>query len=334
MRILYVGDDWVGSNARSLADGFRAAGHDVLVADTTAITLPRRLSPPWVYAKFAGRRAPRTVAAMHDEIDSLAADFAPDMLFGFKSVHLDQRRLLSVPAALRVHYSPDDVANPENVTADYLAHEAEWDLVVTTKRHNVPELSARGARAVTFVSSAYDPAWHRPCARRGGDRFTAGFIGARRPDRTGLLTALGRDYGAALAVYGPGWWREPALRRTGTAVRGPVYGEDFSVAVAGMLANLVLLNSANRDTHTCRSFEIPAAGGLFVGERTDEHARLLDDEEECFLFSSAEELRAILDRCAHRPDRAAEVAEAGHRRITAGANSYADRAREIIAAIG
>ncbi|WP_280276464.1 CgeB family protein [Nocardia wallacei] len=334
MRILYVGDDWVGSNARSLADGFRRAGHEVVVVDTTAVTLPGRLSPPWVYAKLARRRAPWTVSGVHDEIDALAADFVPDLLFAFKAVHLDQARLLSVPAALRVHYSPDDVANPENISADYLRYEAEWDLVVTTKRHNVGEMRERGARAVTYVASAYDPAWHRPCARRGPDRFLAGFIGARRPDRTGLLSALARDYGAALAIYGPGWRRVPGLWRSGATVRGPVYGEHFSAAVAAVTANLVLLNSANRDTHTCRSFEIPAAGGLFVGERTDEHARLLTEESECFLFSSPAELRAILERCARHPGQAAKVAEAGHRRITAGHNRYADRAAEIIEAIG
>ncbi|MGV9679881.1 CgeB family protein [Nocardia sp. NPDC003482] len=334
MRILYLGDDWVGSNARSLADGFRAAGHEVLVVDTTAVTLPARLSPAWTYAKATGRRAPWDVAAVHDEIDALARDFAPDMLFAFKSVHLDQGRLLSVPAALRVHYSPDDVANPENTSAEYLARESEWDLIVTTKRHNVPELRERGARAVAYVASAYDPAWHHPCARRGGERFLAGFIGAQRPDRTGLLVDLARAHGDDFVVYGPGWRRVAPLRRTRAAVRGPVYGERFSLAVAAVTANLVLLNSANRDTHTCRSYEIPAAGGLFVGERTAEHAELLTEGSECFLFSSPAELREILDRCARRPDEAAKVAEAGYRRIVTGANSYLDRAREIVHAIG
>ncbi|MCX4093216.1 CgeB family protein [Nocardia sp. alder85J] len=333
MKILYIGDDWVGSNARSLADGFREAGHEVLVVDSTSVTLPPRLSPPWIYSKLARRRAGWDVAAVHDEIDRLAADFAPDVLFAFKAVHLDQQRLLSVPARVRIHYSPDDVSNPENTSPAYLAHEAGWDLIVTTKRHNITELRDRGARAVTYVASAYDPAWHRPCARRGGDRFLVGFIGARRPDRTGLLVDLAREHRARLAVYGPGWRREPGLLRAGATVRGPVYGEHFSVAVAATTANLVLLNSANRDTHTCRSFEIPAAGGLFVGERTDEHAALLAEDSECFLFSGDAELREILDRCARHPGQAAKVAEAGYRRIVSGGHRYVDRAREIIDAI-
>ncbi|WP_225730333.1 MULTISPECIES: glycosyltransferase [unclassified Nocardia] len=333
MKILYVGDDWVGSNARSLADGFRQAGHEVVVIDSTAVTLPARLSPPWVYAKVAGRRAPWRVAAIHTEIDRAAADFRPDLLFVFKGVHLDQRRLLSVPAALRVHYSPDDVANPVNTSPEYLAHERDWDLIVTTKRHNVGELRARGAREVRFVRSAYDPAWHHPTARRGGTRYLVGFIGVCRPDRRTDMVALGRTYGARLLVRGPGWRRVPELRATGTTVAGPVYGEQYSQAVAAVTANLVLLNSDNRDTHTCRTFEVPAAGGLFVGERTDEHAELLDDAVDCFLFGSRTELREIIDWCAAHPEKAAAVAESGYRRITEGRHRYVDRAREIVDAL-
>ncbi|PXX58363.1 spore maturation protein CgeB [Nocardia tenerifensis] len=333
MRILYLGDDWVGSNAHSLADGFRQAGHDVVVVDTTRVTLPPRLSPPWVYSKLARRRAPWNVAGLHAEIGRAAAEFRPDMVFAFKGVHLDQRRLLDLPARLHVHYSPDDVANPANTSPEYLAHEAEWDHIVTTKRHNVAELRARGARAVTFVRSAYDPAWHHPAARRGTRQFLVGFIGVCRPDRRADLIGLARTHGSRMLIRGPGWRRVPELRATGAEVGGAVYGERYSETVASVTANLVLLNSDNRDTHTCRTFEVPAAGGLFVGERTDEHAELLQDTAECFLFSDAAELFAVLDWCAAHPDKAAAVAEAGYQRILAGNHRYVDRAREIIHAI-
>lgn len=330
MKLLFVGDDWVGSNARSLADGFRQAGHEVVVIDTTAVTLPARLSPPWVYSKIAHRRAPWNVEAIHHQIESAAAAFKPDVLFAFKSVHLDQHRLLDTPAAQHVHYSPDDVSNPYNTSPEYLACESQWDLIVTTKWHNVPELRARGARAVKFVRSAYDPAWHHPCAQRGARRFLLGFIGAVRPDRQHLLVSLAQEYQGDMLLRGPGWRRIAALRQTTAQVGGPAYGEHFSTAVASVGANLVLLNSDNRDTHTCRTFEVPAAGGLFVGERTDEHAELLQDEAECFLFSGPTELREILTRCARYPDQVAKVAEAGYRRIVTGGHSYLDRAREIV----
>ncbi|WP_458688517.1 CgeB family protein [Nocardia tengchongensis] len=333
MRVLFVGDDWVGSNARSLADGFRQAGHEVVVIDTTSVTLPPRLSPPWVYSKLAHRRAPWDIESLHREIDSAAHTFKPDLLFAFKSVHLDQQRLLSTPAGLHVHYSPDDVSNPYNTSPEYLAHESAWDLIVTTKWHNVPELTARGARHVKFVRSAYDPALHHLTARRTVRRYLVGFVGAVRPDRQDLLVSLAREHHGDMLLRGPGWRRVRALWQTGADVGGAVYGEHFSAAVAAVTANLVLLNSDNRDTHTCRTFEVPAAGGLFVGERTDEHAELLQDDAECYLFSGPAELRDILRRCTKYPDQAAKVAEAGHHRIVTGAHSYADRAREILGAL-
>ncbi|MBY6349075.1 CgeB family protein [Rhodococcoides corynebacterioides] len=333
MKILFLGDDWVGSNARSMADGFREAGHDVLVIDTTPVALPGRLTPPWVYAKLGRGRAPWVLADLHRRIDAAARDFRPDMLFCFRTVHLDQDRLLALPAAVRVHYSPDDVANPYNTTPEYLRRERDWDLVVTTKEHNVPELAERGARETLFVLSAYDPAWHRPTARRSPQEFTVGFVGACRPDRRDFVTDLARTHGARMAVLGPGWRRVPALRATSAHLGGAVYGEEFSNAVASIGANLVLLNSDNRDTHTCRTFEVPAAGGLFVGERTHEHARLLDDGTECRLFSTPEELAEILAWAETEPDKARDMAERGRSRIVADGHAYVDRAREITAAI-
>ena len=330
MKILYVGDDWIGSNARSLADGFRSAGHDVLAIDSTAVSLPRRLSPPWVYSKVKHRRAPWVIEQTHRTIEQAASSFRPDVVFGFKSVHLDQARLLEVQAPLHVHYSPDDASNPYNTSPEYLEHESAWDLIVTTKRHNVPELLARGARKALFVHSAYDPAWHRPTAKRRATNFDVGFIGACRPDRRGLIVDLARTHGNKMLVQGPGWRRVPELRTSGAHVAGAVYGEDFSVAVAAVTSNLVLLNSDNRDTHTCRTFEVPAAGGLFVGERTDEHSALLVDEKEALLFSDPAELAERLDWCRAHPSEAATIAERGFQRIVDGHHTYADRAKEII----
>lgn len=331
MRILFVGDDWLGSNARSLADGFRQAGHEVYVVDSSRVTLPTRLSPPWLYAKVSGRRASWTTAAVHDEIDAAAAAVEPDMLLCYKTIHLDQDRLLNVPAGLRVHYSADDVSNPYNTTPEYLAAESRWDSIVTTKRHNVDEIRARGGKHVTFVLSAYDPAWHQPCAARTTRRYQVGFIGSRRPDRVELLHRLADRHRENMFLAGPGWQRDPVVLKSAAKVAGPQYGQDLSIAIAPVTANLVLLNSDNRDTHTCRTFEVPAAGGLFVGERTREHLELLDDGTEALLFSEEAELEAILQRCTESPSEVTSIADAGYRRIIKGGNAYVDRAREIVA---
>lgn len=333
MRILFAGDQWYGSNARSLAEGFRQAGHEVAVVDTTAVTLPVRGGPAWWYAKVAGRRSPRAVERVHVELAAAADALSPDLLLSFNGMHLDQERLLNLPATWHVHYSPDDVSNPTNTTAAYLAHESQWDAVVTTKAHNVRELVERGARNVIFVLSAYDPHWHRPTTPATNTRFSAGFVGNARPDRVELITELARRHGDRFLVSGPGWRRYPMLALSGAVVRGPRYGIELSATIASIDANLVLLNSDNRDTHTCRTFEVPAAGGLFVGPRTVEHQQLLADGVEALLYEDTAELHEQLTRVRADPAAAAAMARRGHEAITQGGNTYRDRAREIIDAL-
>ncbi len=330
MRILFAGDDWYGSNARSLAVGLRRAGHDVTVVDTTGVTLPRRGSPAWWYAKRTGRREPGTVDAVHRRLE---AEPTPDLLFCYTAVHLDQERLLNLPAGRRVHYSADDVANPVNTTPEYLAAEPGWDAVVTTKAHNVPELAARGARRTIFVRSAYDPDWHRPVPPRTARRYAAGFVGNARPDRAALIAGLAERLGRDFYLAGPGWRRRPALLRSRATVRGAQYGRALSAAIGAVDANLVLLNSDNRDTHTCRTFEVPAAGGLFVGPRTAEHEELLADGREALLYDDPAEIDHIIDRVCADPAAARRIAVAGHAAITGGHHTYTDRAREIIDAL-
>jgi hypothetical protein len=132
-----------------------------------------------------------------------------------------------------------------------------------------------------------------------------------------------------MLISGSGWLAERELRRR-AVVTGPVYGLDFSRAVWSARLHLGLLNSANRDLHSCRTFEVPASGGLLLAERTTEHAALFDDGESAVLFGSVEELEAGISTLLARPDLARSIEANGHRAIVDGRNSYDDRARELL----
>lgn len=327
--ILFLGPMWTGSNALSMANGFRLAGHDVRAIDTSRINQLKRGTYDWLHQKSTGRRSPRALRALEAEVHTALKESSFDVLFCYKTVHLDQAALLNLPIPRKIHYSADDVSNPQNVTAEYLAYEQDWDVVVTTKRHNVHEIEKRGG-APLMIMSAYDPAWHHPHARLSNRDFLVGFIGNKRPDRVELVRRLARTYGKRMIVSGPGWKSDSELRSTGANLGSGGYGEDLAAAIANIQGNLVLLNSDNRDTHTCRSFEVPACGGLFVGPRTDEHQALLKDGEEAYLYSSEEELMEILLRVERDTVAARRTAEKGLARISADKHTYEDRAREVL----
>lgn len=334
MRLLFIGPDWYGSNARSMADGFSQAGVETMVVDTTAVNRPSRYSG----ANVLRHLGPSARAVVSDGVlrtlENVARTFKPDVVFGFKTVNFNQVRLLEIaPSAVYVHYSADDVSNPYNTTPQYLEYESQWDLIVTTKRHNVPELVSRGARDVLFVPSAYDPSLHRRVAARTAARYAAGFVGNFRPDRAASIRRLSQEFGSDFFVAGPGWSRRSGLDPK-TRVDSALYGDAFSRAVATITSNLVFLNSENRDQHTCRSYEVPAAGGLVVGQWSPEHESLLDHGSEAFWCRSEQEYIDAISEMSRDADRARAIAERGHRRITTGANTYADRAVQILNHLG
>jgi hypothetical protein len=333
-KVLFVGDGWLGSNAVSMANGLRLAGCDVLAIDTQKINRPKRLTGAWLTRKMRGRPRIADVDSIHLRIEAAATEWRPDVLFCFKTIWLDQNRLLSMPVSRRIHYSADDVSNPYNTTSDYLDLESAWDAVVTTKSFNVRELIARGVRNPIYVKSAYDPAWHRRVARRRPDAYTVGFIGNARPDRIETISTLARHYGKSMVVAGPGWGRHSRGGRMPAEIRSGAYGEGFSQLVADTIANLVLLNSDNRDLHTCRTFEVPAAGGLVIAERTSEHMEIYEDGRSALLFSEMDELEDILSRVSRDTRGFEQVAARGYRSIVGGRHSYADRAQEILGVVG
>lgn len=329
MKILFVGALWTGSNALSLANGFAENGHRVVGVDTRSVNFPRRFSPAWFHKRLSGNGP---ISRLHHKIARTCESFAPDLLVCFKTVGMRQDELLSLPIPVKIHYSPDDASNPVNITPEYLKYEQHWDLVVTTKSFNVQELLARGARNVQFVWSAYDPAWHHRTAGLSNTRYRLGFIGRNRPDRAPVLRNLGRQYGSSMIVGG-GSELGRGMKSTSVTRCGSIYGEALSELIGRIDTNLVFLNSDNRDLHTCRSFEVPAAGGLVLGQRTPEHAMIFAEDHEALFFDSDEELYDKLDWIDHNGQAARRIAEAGHRAVVSGLNSYANRAEEILSRV-
>jgi spore maturation protein CgeB len=325
-RVLFVGYEMVGSNATSLRNAILRRGHDCLTVDS-------RLES---YQMRAARRAGAShVAAKlrqlwNDELVRAARAWRPDIVVVFKGVDVTLDTLAACPGIL-VHYHPDDSSNDANRSAAYAKAEAAYDLHVTTKTHNVAELTARGARSVLLLPCAYDRDWHVPVRRPTVPKFAAGFIGSRRPDRVELIKHVASRWKRKFCVCGSDWRRDPLLRLSAT-VSGPQLGLALSIAVAEAPIQLGLLNSANRDQHTCRSYEVPAAGGVLVAERTGEHARLLEEGKEALFFSSRQELEGHLERLIAEPATATRMSAAACRRIRAGGNTYEDRWDTILEA--
>lgn len=333
LRVLYVGNLRPGRNSRSMLHGLQSLPDlEVRSVDSGRFQPKSRLSAEYWRYRRTRQINSGAAAGLDADLRAVLDGWSPDILFCFKTVDLPQDRLQSIRAPRSVHYSPDDVSNADCTTPEYLEAERQWDLLVTTKGHNVEELLARGARNVLHVWSAYDPALHLGAPVTSARKYLTSFYGAHRPDRSWLVDTLRQTAPDRAVVAGERWRRNNLGATKNVDIVRPVYAEAFLPFCQSAESGIVLLNSANRDTHTCRSFEVPAAGQAAVLEDTEEHRTLLT-EQEAFFFKGQDGLAETLLTVRGDATRRARVAAAGNRRISLGSHTYADRAAEILAAI-
>lgn len=330
MRILFVGDLQIGTNSRSLFDGLLAEGHDTRGVDISPSIRPRRLSRLWHSLRVQKQVTPEEDLRIRAQVGALHTAMKPQLLIAIKTIHYDQSTFLESGIPVAVHVSFDDVSNSFNTSPRYMETEAAWSAIVTTKKHNVDELYSRGAQRVQFIWGAYDPLFRRREAPLLGRPYQIGFIGAARPDRIALPMELARLAPRSSAVYGPQWRRHYPLGVRGTFIPGNATASNYTKAANSIQIGLVLLNSDNRDMHTNRSFETPATGQLVLAQRTAEHLEILAEDREALYFEAKEELQEKYQFAKANPAAMERLAEAGYERITRGANTWQNRAAEIV----
>lgn len=330
MKVLIVGDMNLGTNSRSLADGFKANGHETRCIDTSVSTAPPKGSPLWWSLRNFGHVTSSENNRVRQELSAATDAFHPDMMLAIKTVAYDQGIFLEAIIPKKLHLSFDDVSNPDNTSPNYLRRENEWDLIITTKRHNIQELCARGAQDVLFMWGAYDPQIHRNVVPLHERKYDIGFIGAARPDRAELPRQFARHAPTAGAIFGPRWRRHYPFGVRGVTVRGSAAGSSYAAAANSFRIGLVLLNSDNRDQHTMRTFETPASGQAILAERTDEHMELFEENESAIFFAGLDEAWEKLRWLLSNRALLGRIASAGHRITTEGRHTYRDRAQEIL----
>ena len=268
-----------------------------------------------------------------------AARFRPDLVWIEKGNMIRPRSLAllraACPEARIAAYSDDDMAQAHNATRAFRRSLPLYDVVFTTKAHNLEpaSLPAQGARRVVVVDKAYDPAAHFPMAVSEAERAAlgaeVGFIGSFEEPRARAMLMLAEN-GVAVRVWGNGWqgWagRHPLLAVEGRAL----VGEAYTKGICATGINLCFLRKINRDTHTDRSVEIPACGAFMLAERTDDHRRLFEEGEEAEFFEGDAELLDKVRRMLADPAARARIGEAGRRRCVEGGYSQEQRVKQML----
>jgi hypothetical protein len=289
-------------------------------------------------ARRIARRPPVDCAAINRRFLTQAVAFRPDLILICKGAFLTRATLARVKAATGaalINYATDDPFNSRVSPPGQIETIPLYDLYVCTKWAIMKDVVRAGCSNVMYLPFGYQPSVHfpePPASAEERRRFDSDvvFIGSYDRERIVFFRHLLKQIPSLkLALYGGQWNRSLRLRRYW---RGFALGRDFRLALAGARIAVNLVRHANRDTHSMRSFELPACGCFMLAERADEHLALFQDEHEGAYFSSPQEFAAkVRYYLAHERERA-EIAQAQYLRVTTGGHTYGDRLAAILAA--
>jgi len=309
MKILFVGETWMGSSARSLRDALAAV--PALYVDDIGEDhyFPKGRS---LMVRGANRILHRWHRAeLEAELRSRLAEVRPEVLMVYKGngVTAEAVRKAKRAGVFTVNVFPD--CSPHAHGAVLRDAVGEYDLVVSTKAfHPRWWKDVYGYdNECAFVPHGYDPAvhyWATPPEAEKQD-FDVVMVSTWRPQYHDMLFGLaqhplGRRIAAGVA--GPGWqsharefpkhWQFPG------AVRGKAYGEFARrgrIAIAPVQREVVIDGrSQPGEEDTTRTYELAAAGCFFVHRRTSYVESIYDEHSEVPMWGDTEELASMIDK--------------------------------------
>jgi len=338
LRILYCGQNWYGSNARSCADALRRLGCEVLDIDEQTF-FPQVTS----FSSRVVRRLmwPRMVNEFNRHILRMAEIFRPDIFLAYKGNYIYVRTLREVRGRGIPLYTffPDTSAFghgkwlPKSLP--------EYDCIFHTKPFWYADVTKHiNLKAGLFLPHGYNPYLHKPVEGDARDIADYGcdvsFIANHTRYKERILDRLLRlRPDLDLRIWGAGWTSRSESQSLRRCIKGfQLLGEPYARGVQTARINLAIMTgvigrASSGDLTTSRTYTIPAVGGFMLHERNPEVLELYKQSKEIECFDSPEELAEKIEYYLAHPDEREQIARAGHARCVP-AYSYDNRMAEIL----
>ena len=288
MKILYAGEQASGTSSLYRRQALERMGHTVVTLDPLEYLMKNALLQKVVFRLAAGPEVQR----LNGDVLRLAKSERPDIFWADKVLQLQPGTLekLSALGITTVSYMIDNAFGPRQDPGWrlYMKDIPFFDLHVTQRDVSMPHYTARGAKNVMKVQTAYEPTIHfpSPVPITDADRTReVSFIGTPYDDRAVTLTKLS-EAGIPLTISGnpPLWANALSEAEYAKMFRvGELFETEYREAIWKSKINLSFLTRSNEDEYTHKSFEIAGCGGFLLLERCKGHSeRFVEDEEAAF----------------------------------------------------
>lgn len=343
IKILFVGETWKGSSARSLCEALAVLpdvymdelGEDHYFPKGKSLVVrgTNRLLRRWHRAELT-----REIAA---KISALQ----PDVLMVYKgsgvSTEVVQRAKQS--GVFTVNVFPD--YSPHAYGAELREAMGEYDLVVSTKPFHPANWNAiyGYANRCVCVPHGYDPAVHYWPEPPGEQDIDVVLAASWRPQYERLMVELGDVLGdeqISVALVGPGWAerrdRLPSIWQVSGGLYGRAYGEFVrrGKIVIAPVHREVFIGGIQQpgDEDTTRTYELASAGCFFLHRRTPFAMTVYDENREVPMWDDASELADLIRLYLPQEEMRRVMAARAHARAVSD-YSVPARASQVIAHI-
>jgi glycosyltransferase involved in cell wall biosynthesis len=344
MRLLFIGESWRGSCARSLREALSRR------TDVAMEEVAEDLFIPKARGRLL-RASIRLLAPLHRrELEHAICDrlesFRPDVLMVYKGYHITAElvRRVRQRGVRTVNVYPD--CSPHAFGTAHREAIGSYDLVISTKPFHAPQWrSTYGfSNECLFVPQGYDPALHYRGQPPAGQDLDVALVATWRPEYGDLMRELAvmlGDHGLRVGIGGAGWKDNAAGLPGDWRLLGPVTGSAYveslrraRICIAPVTRHIVVTGASQPgDVDSTRTYELAAAHCFFVHRRTDFVRTLYDELTEVPMFDDAAELSQHVLHFLSEPDQRARMALAAHQRAVP-AYSLDQRAGQIVGILG
>lgn len=339
MKLLFIGESWFGSCARSLREAL-ARNAEVEIDDISEDAWFPHPRARWLRAlnRVTGSAYRREFNA---QVLARVQALSPDAVVVYKGfhVHADLLQAIRDSGTPSVNIYPD--YSPQAYGEAHRQAMACYDLVISTKPYHPAlwrELYNYDNRCA-FVPQGYDPALHLVPEAATQPDIDVVLVATYRPQYGRLMqdfaSALDDD-NVSVTIGGHGWDAVRSKLPRHWCLLGGIHGRHYistlrrgRICIAPLNREVVINGKQQPgDVDTTRSYELAAAHCFFVHHHS-EYTRKIYGADEVPLFDSGTELAALVRR--YLPDHVARMtmAAAAHARAVP-AYSLDTRAEEIV----
>ncbi|MEK7469143.1 MAG: glycosyltransferase [Planctomycetota bacterium] len=325
LRLLFVGESWRGSCARSLREAISRRPDVVLdeVDEDHWFTKPRSLWLRAVNRLTAGAFQ----GEFREQVFARVREFRPQVFMTYKGTLTDASSLAALKALglVTVNVYPD--CSPHSSGDSHQKAVGEYDLVISTKpfhKSRWKEVYGYDNRC-EFVPQGYDPSLHLVEGPAPESDFDVVMVATWREEYAKLMQDFARNLGIddlKVAIGGTGWaahsgsfprhWVFPG------GLHGPTYVDWLRkgrICIAPLTRSVVFKGRQQPgDEDSTRTYELAAARCFFIHRRTDYVKSIFDEVTEVPMFGDSEELALLVRRFLDQPAERAKMAAAAQRR--------------------